>query len=348
MVNKTFSLGEHVIGGGSCFIIAEVAQAHDGSLGIAHSYIDAISKTGAHAVKFQTHIADAESSKLEPWRVQFSYQDETRYDYWKRMEFTQEQWVGLKRHAEEVGLVFLSSPFSIEALELLEEIGVVAWKISSGEINNELLLHRIRETQKPVFISTGMSSIIEVDRAYQILVEKCPDICVMQCTTSYPTPPEEIGLNLLDDYKTNYNCPVGFSDHSGTIYAGIAAAAIGVDVLEIHVTFDREIFGPDVVASITVNELKNLVSGIDFVERMKFNPVDKDVICDKFTATKEIFGRSLFFRCDLNSGSTLTEGHFMLRKPGFGIPYSELNNIIGKTLLKNVLTGKILEDSDFL
>ena len=113
-----------------CLIIGEVAQAHDGSLGTAHAYIDAIAKAGAEAVKFQTHIAAAESSPQEPWRVRFSYQDASRYDYWKRMEFTEEQWLGLKRHADEKHLEFLSSPFSVEAAKMLSRVGVKCWKIA--------------------------------------------------------------------------------------------------------------------------------------------------------------------------------------------------------------------------
>jgi N-acetylneuraminate synthase len=125
--------------GTDCLIIGEVAQAHDGSLGMAHAFIEAIAAAGADAVKFQTHIAAAESTPAEPWRVRFSAQDASRYDYWKRMEFTEEQWRGLKQHAFEKGLLFLSSPFSLEAVELLERVGVAAWKIASGETGNRPL-----------------------------------------------------------------------------------------------------------------------------------------------------------------------------------------------------------------
>src|ERR1700722_1326674 len=146
-----------------CVIIGEVAQAHDGSLGAAHAYIDAIAKTGANAVKFQTHIAAAESTPGEPWRVRFSYQDSSRYAYWKRMEFTEEQWLGLKRHADEKGLEFLSSPFSIEAAKMLQRVGVRAWKIASGEVSNRPLFDFIIDTRLPVMVSTGMSTIEETD-----------------------------------------------------------------------------------------------------------------------------------------------------------------------------------------
>jgi len=154
MTYEHFRIGPHVVGQGRCFIIGEIAQAHDGSLGMAHAYIDAIARAGADAVKFQTHIADAESSPQEPWRVKFSRQDATRFDYWKRMEFTREQWVGLKEHAEEKGLVFLSSPFSLQAAELLDALGMVAWKVASGEINNHALLDRMAATSKPVLLSS--------------------------------------------------------------------------------------------------------------------------------------------------------------------------------------------------
>src|SRR5262245_6222576 len=122
--------------GTGCFIVAEVAQAHDGSLGIAHAYIDAVASAGADAVKFQTHIASAESTPSEPWRVKFSRQDASRYDYWKRMEFTEEQWRGLKEHAEKRGLKFLSSPFSVEAAAMITRVGVAALQVDSGEVNN--------------------------------------------------------------------------------------------------------------------------------------------------------------------------------------------------------------------
>ena len=130
-------------------IIAEVAQAHDGSLGAAHAYIDAAARAGADAVKFQTHIAAAESSPAEPWRVKFSLQDATRYDYWRRMEFTEEQWAGLRMHADERGLQFLSSPFSVEAAQLLRRVGVSAWKIASGEVNNVPLFDFMLSTGLP-------------------------------------------------------------------------------------------------------------------------------------------------------------------------------------------------------
>src|SRR4051794_9997433 len=180
-----------------CLIIGEVAQSHDGSLGMAHAFIDAIADAGADAIKFQTHIAAAESTPGEPWRVKFSRQDKTRYDYWKRMEFTEDQWNGLKEHADERGLMFLSSPFSVEAIDLLERVGVAAWKVASGEVNNFPALDRILATRLPVILSSGMSPLHELDEAVARVKASGVDLTILQCTSAYPCPPEKIGLNLL-------------------------------------------------------------------------------------------------------------------------------------------------------
>src|SRR5687767_13592296 len=150
---------------GRCLIIAEVGLAHDGSLGLAHAFIDEVSRGGADAVKFQTHIAAAESTAAEPFRVKFSQQDATRYDYWKRMEFTEAQWRGLADHAVDRGLMFLSSPFSIEAVDMLARVGMPMWKIASGEVSNRPLLEAVTATGRPVLLSSGMSALAEVDAA---------------------------------------------------------------------------------------------------------------------------------------------------------------------------------------
>src|SRR5688572_6576918 len=201
-----------------CLIVAEVGLSHDGSLGIAHAFIDEIARNGADAVKFQTHIAEAESTPAEPFRVKFSRQDATRYEYWQRMAFTAEQWGGLADHARERGLLFVSSPFSIEAVELLERIGQPFWKIASGEVCNAQLLDRVTSTGIPVLLSSGMSDVGEIDAAVARVKAAGRQVGVFQCTTAYPCPPEKIGLNMLTFYRDRYACLVGLSDHSATIY----------------------------------------------------------------------------------------------------------------------------------
>src|SRR6056297_1158094 len=240
-------------------LIAEIAQAHDGSLGIAHSYIDALADAGVDAVKFQTHIAEAESSRHEPFRTNFSYEDETRFDYWNRMEFTPEQWGGLKKHCDDKNVEFLSSPFSNAAVDLLEKVGVKRYKIGSGEVNNFLLLRKIAETGKPIILSSGMSSFSELNRTMDFLSKYENDLSVLQCTTAYPTNPEQWGLNIITELKKRYDIPVGFSDHSGDIYACLAATSLGAEILEFHAVFDKQLFGPDAKASLTIDKIKRLV-----------------------------------------------------------------------------------------
>ena len=317
-------------------IIGEVAQAHDGSLGLAHAFIDAIATAGADAVKFQTHIASAESTPREPWRTRFGSQDPTRYDYWKRMEFTPEQWEELRRHAEERGLLFLSSPFSLEAFELLRRVGVAGWKVASGEITNTALLDAMAATRQPVMISTGMSALGEVDAAVARARAHDSPVCVMQCASLYPSPPEAVGLNMIGEFRERYGGAVGLSDHSGTIFPGLAAATLGIELLEVHVALSREMFGADTASSVTTSELAHLVTGVRFVERMRRHPVDKSAVAADVAPLREIFMKSVVAQRDLPAGTVLGPEHLTAKKPGTGIPVSEIANLYGRRLRRRV------------
>jgi N-acetylneuraminate synthase len=327
-------------------IIGEVALSHDGSLGLAHAFIDAIANAGADAVKFQTHIAAAESTPSEPFRVTFSRQDPTRYDYWKRMEFTEDGWRGLAEHARERGLLFLSSPFSIEAVDLLERIGMPLWKIASGETSNSALIDRILDTGRPVLLSTGMSPLAEIDRAVARVRERRVEVGVFQCTTAYPCPPEKIGINLIPFYRERYGCPVGLSDHSATIYPGLAGAALGIDMLEVHVALSREMFGPDVVASVTTHELRQLVDGVRFIERMRANPLDKNASAQETAPLRKLFTRSLVAGATLPAGTVIAREHVRIKKPGTGLPPDRLDEVIGRRLARPVTVDQVLAAED--
>jgi N-acetylneuraminate synthase len=327
-------------------IVGEVAQAHDGSLGMAHSFIDAIARAGADAVKFQTHIAAAESTVREAWRIQFSRQDASRYDYWRRMEFTEEQWLGLKQHAADKKLHFVSSPFSLEAVDLLARIGVDAWKIASGETNNTWLLERINQRRVPVLLSTGMSTWPEIDAAVKAVQRLGPPLAVLQCTSTYPCPPELVGMNVLSQFRDRYQCAVGLSDHSGTIFPGLLAAGLGANVLEVHVTLSREMFGPDVSSSITTGELQTLVEGVRFIEAMQANPVDKDRLADELAPLRLTFMKSIVARADLPAGTVLRNEHLALKKPGGGIPPDRLALVVQRRLRRPVEAGAIIREED--
>jgi N,N'-diacetyllegionaminate synthase len=325
-----------------CLVIGEVAQAHDGSLGAAHAYIDAVARTGAGAIKFQTHIAAAESTPGEPFRVKFSRQDASRYDYWKRMEFTESQWQGLADHARQCGLVFLSTPFSLEAVELLDRLAVAAWKVGSGETTNLPMLKRMAETGRPVLISSGMSSWAELDAAVETVRAAQAPFAVLQCTTAYPCPPEKIGLNLLTELSKRYGAPVGLSDHSGTIYASLAATALGAQLLEVHVVLSRECFGPDVGASVTTSELAQLVEGVRFIETALDHPIDKEQMSAEMAPLKALFGKSVVTARDLPAGHRLQPADVALKKPGTGIPAARLGEVIGRRLKRPLAADTLL------
>ena len=338
-MGKSFT---EALSSGRCLVIGEVAMAHDGSLGLAHAFIDAIARTGADAVKFQTHIAEAEGTPGEPFRVAFSPQDPTRRDYWVRTAFTDEQWAGLARHAAEKGLFFLSSPFSVEAADLLRRTGVAAWKVPSGETGNGPLIENLISDGLPILLSTGMSPMAEIDAAVAKVKAAGVPLAVLQCTSAYPCPPEKVGLNLVPVFRERYGCPVGLSDHSGTIYPGLAAAALGAQVLEVHVTLSREMFGPDVVASVTTGELAALVEGTRWIGRMRAAPVDKDLAAEGMASLRQVFTKSVVAARPIPAGTTLDRSMLALKKPGTGIPASRLPDVIGR----RVRNG--LERDDFI
>ena len=315
---------------------------------MAHAYIDAIARAGADAVKFQTHMAVAESTPGEPWRVKFSPQDETRYAYWQRMEFTEAQWRGLKQHADERGLLFLSSPFSIEAVDLLERVGVAAWKVASGEVTNQPLFERMAASGVPIWISTGMSTLAEIDAAVERVKTAGLPCTVLQCTSMYPTPPEKVGLNLIPLFRERYGCGVGLSDHSGIIYPGLTAVVLGAELVEVHVTFSREAFGPDVPASLTLDELGQLVEGVRCIETMQAHPIDKDAMAEELASMRGLFTKSIVPRLDLPAGTTLERKHLTFKKPGTGIPVDRLDEIVGRRLKRAVHADELLHFEDFV
>ena len=328
------------------FIIAEVAQNHDGSLGLAHAFIDAAARAGVDAIKFQTHIAAAESTPGEPWRVAFSTQDASRYDYWRRMEFTEEQWASLRASALEAGIEFLSSPFSLEAVELLTRVGVCAWKIASGEVSTPGMLEAMAATGWPFLISTGMSPMSEIDDAVERVKSHDAQYAVLQCTSQYPCPPERTGLNMLQAFRERYGAHVGLSDHSGTIYPALAAATLGAEVIEVHLTLSRDMFGPDVPSSVTPDDLARLVEGVRAIEKMRANPVDKDAIAREMEPLRAMFTKSVVARADLPAGTVLSPEQLTVKKPGTGIPAARIGDLVGRALRRDVRADEPLHDED--
>lgn len=347
VLSHTFSISDRPVGGAApAYLIAEVAQAHDGSLGTAHALIEAAFDAGADAVKFQTHIADAESTRDEPFRVKFSEQDATRLDYWRRMEFTREQWAGLAEHAGALGLHFLSSAFSLEAVSLLRSLDVPAWKIASGEVRTEGLVDAICADGRPVLMSTGMSPWSDIDTAVARISTAGVPLAVLQCVSRYPTPLAEIGLNVIDEIGKRYSCPSGLSDHSGQPWPAMAAIVRGAAVVELHIALSERMFGPDAPSSLTVEQFRMVSDLRNAVATMDAHPCDKDVVAGELASLRTMFGRSLAPKFNLMAGSTITAEMLSAKKPGTGIPEAEMKNLVGRIAARDLSPDRLLTWSD--
>lgn len=329
----------------SLYTIAEVGQAHDGSLGILHSYIDALSETGVDAIKFQTHIAEAESSVFEPFRIKFSYVDNSRFDYWKRMSFSLDQWIDIKKHCDDVNLDFISSPFSQAAIDLLEKINVDKYKVGSGEVNNLLMLEKLSKTGKEIIISSGMSSNSEIEYAVNFLKSKSVNFSILQCSSKYPTKAKDWGLNVISQFKKKFNVSIGFSDHSGEIYSSLAAVSLGAEILEFHAVFDKKMFGPDSSSSLTINQIKDLIKGSRMIKDSLNNPVDKDMV--NYENIKNIFEKSLSVNKDLPVGHTILFNDLEAKKPkGYGINANNFHKVINRKVNRELKKWDFLNFSD--
>jgi N-acetylneuraminate synthase len=223
---------------------------------------------------------------------------------------------------------------------------VWAWKIASGELTNPIALEMMAKTKQPFILSTGMSTMAEIDEAVARIKGTGQPLTLLQCTSKYPCPPEDVGLNLLDEFRGRYDCKVGLSDHTGSIFAGLAAAALGADMVEVHVTFSREMFGPDVPASLTFSELRTLVDGARAIRSMLDRPVNKDDSARELEPMRKLFQKSVALRRPLSRGTVLSADDLTGKKPGTGIPVSRMKEFIGRKLVRDVREDELLSWDD--
>jgi N-acetylneuraminate synthase len=327
------------------FVIAEIGSVHDGSLGNAIRLIDAAMECGADAVKFQTHIAEAETLRDAPMPSFFTA--EPRFEYFRRTAFTLEQWRTLKAHCESKGVKFLSSPFSEAAVDLLEKVEVEIYKIPSGEVTNLPLLDKIARLGKPVLLSSGMSSWEELDRAVAQFRSHNTPLTILQCTSQYPCKYELVGLNVLQEIHDRYGAPVGLSDHTATIYASLAAASLGASVIEKHFTFSRRMYGSDAPHSLEPQEFAEMVQGIRAIEVMLSHRVDKNDV-ERFRVMKETFEKGVVSVVEIPSGTRFTSEMLAIKKPGTGISAARFAEVIGKRASCSISAGRVLSDRDVI
>jgi N-acetylneuraminate synthase len=309
-------------------IIAEIGSVHDGSFGNAIKLIEAAAACGADAVKFQTHIAEAETLADAPMPSYFA--GEPRMAYFRRTGFSPDQWRQLRDACLRCGVVFLSSPFSLEAVDLLEDIEVAAYKVPSGEVSNIPLLEKIAATGKAVLLSSGMSSWADLDAAVAALRGGGP-ITLLQCSSAYPCPPERVGLNVLADMRSRYGLPVGLSDHTMGPAAAFAAAALGATLIEKHFAFSRLMYGSDAANAMEPEDFRAMAQGLRDIWTMLEHPVDKNDTAP-YGEMKRIFEKSIVTARPLGEGHALERGDLAFKKPGDGIAAARWREVIGRRL----------------
>ena len=265
------------------------------------------------------------------------------------MGFTIEQWHGIKEHCDKVGLEFMSSPFSQAAVDLLEEVGVKRYKIGSGEVTNFLMLEKIAKTGKPIILSSGMSSFEELDQSVNFIQSFGNDLSIVQCTTAYPTPHDRLGLNVIAELKARYPfAKVGLSEHTGEIYAGIAATALGADLLEFHAVFDKRMFGPDATSSLEIDQISELVKGVRAIETSLNNPIDKNDLTN-YESLKKIFEKTLAINKELPKDHILKFEDLEAKKPANqGISASDFKTVIGKKLSRDLSKWDFITEEDLI
>jgi N-acetylneuraminate synthase len=263
------------------------------------------------------------------------------------MEFTFDQWAELKAHCDQLGIVFLSSPFSLEACRWLERLEMPAWKIASGEIHNPELIDFMVASGKPIMVSTGLAAPAQGMAQARAIAERGRAVALFHCTTQYPTPPDQEGLNILSDYIAELApIPVGLSDHSGTEAAGTIAAYLGASMLEVHLTLHDKAFGPDVSSSLTPDALARLVKGARDAFTMRRNPVDKAAQLGDLDTVKATFTRSLYAAQPIARGETIARGDIAYKKPAGGMRFEDIGMIVGRRAVRDLPRDHKFEAGD--
>lgn len=326
------------------FIIAEAGVNHNGDLKRALKLVDAAAKAGADAVKFQTFAADRLVTRLSPkakYQRETTDPKESQYAMLKKLELSLEAHRELKLRAEKHDMVFLSTPFDPESADLLDELGVQAFKLGSGELTDLPLLEHIARKDRPTILSTGMSTMAEVREAVMTLHEAgLSEVALLHCVSAYPAPVEDVNLLAMDTMRREFNVPVGYSDHTEGIQVAVLAVACGADIIEKHLTLDRTLPGPDHRMSLEPKEFTTMVRDIRDAEKILGNG-NKQVMQSEAN-TKAVARKSVAALVDIKKGRPLTREMLGIRRPGLGIQPSELESLIGRKLDRDVPAGSSL------
>lgn len=329
------------------FIIAEAGVNHNGSLAIAKELVDAAVDARADAVKFQTFKAENIVTKFAQkaeYQKETTAESETQFDMIKKLELDTNSHRGLFNYCKEKEITFLSTPFDLESIEFLNELGVEIFKIPSGEITNLPYLRKIGGLKKKVILSTGMADLGEIEDALDILVDAGTlrdDITVLHCNTEYPTPIEDVNLQAMVTIKDAFKVNVGYSDHTLGIEIPIAATALGATVIEKHFTLDKDMEGPDHKSSIDPKELKLMVRAIRNIEKALGNGIKTPSPSE--LKNKHVVRKSIVAARYIKEDECFTEGNITTKRPGTGISPMEWDKVMGKKAIRNFKEDDLIE-----
>lgn len=308
------------------FVIAEVGINHEGDLEKAIQMVDAAAAAGADCVKFQCHITEAEMIPTDMTPGDIS--KDKLWDIIKRCELTEQEEREVQDHCESKGIMYLCTPFSREAADRLDDMGVLAFKIGSGECNNLPLIEHIARKGKPIILSTGMNDLASIRRTVDVIQNHDIPLLVNHCTSMYPTPYEHVRLGAVTELKETFQIPIGLSDHSIGIYTSLGAIALGACAVEKHFTITREWPGPDVPISIDPGELAELVIGARAIHMARGG--SKTVLPEEQPVIDFAFASVVTIR-DIAAGEAISLENVWVKRPGTGpIPASELTTVMGK------------------
>jgi N,N'-diacetyllegionaminate synthase len=342
--NQIIVSGRKIGADAPVFVIAEAGVNHNGSLELAYKLVEAASRAGADAVKFQTFIAEslvvADAPKAE-YQKETSSSEESQLEMVKRLELSFADFTRLKAHCDATGIIFLSTPFDFQSVDFLSRLDVPAFKISSGDLTNHPLLDYVARQNKPVILSTGMSNLGEVEEAAKVIRSAGNErLVLLQCVTNYPADPGDVNLRAMHTMAEALRVAVGYSDHTLGAEIALAAVALGACVIEKHFTLDRNLSGPDHRASLEPQELEEMIRGIRKVEASLGDgrklPTKSEV------NTASVARRSLVATENIPAGTVIEREMVAVKRPGTGLPPAMLNAIVGRTALVDIGSGSML------
>lgn len=328
------------------FIIAEAGVNHNGSIELAKKLIEKGAEAGVDAVKFQSFKANklvtVNAEKADYQVANIGKNDENQYVMLKKLELDYDKHQELMDYAKSKGVMFLSSAFDLESIDLLVDLDLSVFKIPSGEITNLPYLRKIAQTNKPVILSTGMATLGEIEAALEVLKNNgTTDVTILHCNTEYPTPMSDVNLTAMNTMKDAFKVKVGYSDHTLGIEIPIAAVALGALVIEKHFTLDKTMEGPDHKASLEPDELKQMVKSIRNIEEALGNGVKTPTESER--KNKVVARKSIVAKTAICFGEMLSEENLDIKRPGTGISPMLWNEIIGSKATKDYQTDELIE-----